>query len=162
MLVDSTADGHRSGHVHHVTRGVLDALASAGTPAFVTMHHYAQRTRIPFFWPPGIDSAEANAFLAKIAAVQPATFISSGHTHRHRRRYVGPLVLTEVGSPKDFPGTWAGYVVHEGGIRQVVRRVVTPDLLRWTDYCANAALGLWGIWSPGLLSHRCFSHPWPR
>jgi len=80
VLVDSTADGHRSGHVHHVTRGVLDALASAGTPAFVTMHHYAQRTRIPFFWPPGIDSAEANAFLAKIAAVQPATFISSGHT----------------------------------------------------------------------------------
>jgi len=162
VLVDSTADGHRAGHVHHVTDGVIDALKTATTPAFVTMHHYAQRTRIPFFWPPGINSTEANAFLGQVAAVQPATFISSGHTHRHRRRRVGPLVLTEVGSPKDFPGTWAGYVVHEGGIRQVVRRVTPPDLLRWTDYSANAALGLWGLWAPGLLSHRCFSHVWPH
>ncbi len=162
VLVDSTADGHRLGHVRQVTEGVLAELRAASTPAFVTMHHYAQRTRIPVFWPPGIDSAEANAFLEKVAAVQPATFISSGHTHRHRRRYVGPLVLTEVGSPKDFPGTWAGYVVHEGGIRQMVRRVATPDLLRWTDYSANAALGVWGLWSPGLRSHRCFSHAWPR
>jgi hypothetical protein len=81
--------------------------------------------------------------------------ISSGHTHRHRRRHVGPLVLTEVGSPKDYPGTWAGYVVHEGGIRQVVRRVSGAGLLRWTDYTAGAAVGLWGLWSPGLLGHRC-------
>jgi hypothetical protein len=41
--------------------------------------------------------------------------------------------VTEVGSPKDYPGTWAGYVVHEGGIRQVVRRVAAPEVIRWTE-----------------------------
>lgn len=162
VLVDTTSEGGRNGHVRTVRASVVDALRDTRTPAFVTMHHYAQRLPVPTFWPPGIASTEANAFLADVAAAQPATMISSGHTHRHRRRHVGPLVLTEVGSPKDYPGTWAGYVVHEGGIRQVVRRVSGAGLLRWTDYTAGAAVGLWGLWSPGLLGHRCFSHTWPR
>lgn len=162
VLVDTTARRGRGGHLADVADGVIDALRSSPTPAFVTMHHYAQRLPVPTFWPPGIASPEADAFLARVADAQPATMVSSGHTHRHRRRHVGPLVLTEVGSPKDYPGTWAGYVVHEGGIRQVVRRVSGPTVLRWTDFTAGAAGGLWGIWSPGLLGHRCFTHPWPR
>jgi hypothetical protein len=70
------------------------------------------------------------------------------------------VVCTEVGSPKDFPGTWAGYIVHETGISQVVRRVAAPDVLAWTDYSGRAALGLWQLWSPGLRPHRCFHHEW--
>ena len=88
-------------------------------------------------------------------------FVTSGHTHRHRRRRHGTAVITEVGSPKDFPGTWAGYVVHEGGIRQVVRRIARPDVLRWTERSAAAAFGLWCRWSPGTLDDRCFAHTWP-
>ena len=125
------------------------------------MHHYAQRLPFATFWPPGIPSGEAQAFMTAVADANPATFFSSGHTHRHRRRHVGPLVWTEVGSPKDYPGTWAGYVVHEGGIRQVVRRVADPGLLPWLDYSAHAGAHVWGRWSPGLLHHRCFTHPWP-
>ncbi len=161
VLVDSTEPSLRFGHVRLRQRDVIDALRSSTTPAFVTLHHYAQRLPFPTFMPPGISSIEANKFLAAIATTQPATMVSSGHTHRHRRRHVGSLVLTEVGSPKDYPGTWAGYVVHEGGIRQVVRRITPPDVLAWTDYSAGAAFGAWGLWSPGLLSHRCFTHPWP-
>jgi hypothetical protein len=87
--------------------------------------------------------------------------ITSGHTHRHRARRRGPLLLTEVGSPKDYPGTWAGYVVHEGGIRQVVRRVAAPDAIRWTEATKRALFGIWGRWSPGRLEDRCLTHVWP-
>jgi hypothetical protein len=161
VLFDSTDAPRGGGHVRHHTEAALAELRDAGTPAFLTMHHYAQRLPFPTFWPPGIPSPEANAFVEAVAATRPATMISSGHTHRHRRRHIGPLVWTEVGSPKDFPGTWAGYVVHEGGIRQVVRRVAEPDVMAWTDYSARAVLGAWGLWSCGVLAHRCFAHAWP-
>jgi hypothetical protein len=71
------------------------------------------------------------------------------------------VLVTEVGSVKDHPGTWAGYVVHEGGIRQVVRRVMAPDVLGWTEATKRALFGVWGRWSPGSLDDRCISHPWP-
>ena len=161
ILADSTSFGHRTGRIRYLEDPILALLTSSSTPAFITLHHYAQRFPFPTFHPPGISSTEANPFIRQVAAVKPTTMISSGHTHRHRRRQVGPIVLTEVGSPKDYPGTWAGYVVHEGGIRQVVRRVSRPDILRWTDYSAAAALHAWGVWSPGWLSHRCFTHAWP-
>lgn len=161
LLLDSTATGQPLGHVAHRQERALTALAAARSPAFVATHHHVQRLPVPTFWPPGIPSFEAERFIDAIARVHPATMISSGHTHRHRRRQIGPVVLTEVGSPKDYPGTWAGYVVHEGGIRQTVRRVSPPDLLRWTDHSARAAWHAWGVWSPGRLSDRCFSHTWP-
>jgi 3',5'-cyclic-AMP phosphodiesterase len=161
VMVDSTDAPRGGGHVRHHQAAVTAELRATRLPGFITMHHHSQRLPMPTFWPPGIPSLEAARFLGAVAAVKPASFVSSGHTHRHRRRQVGPLVLTEVGSPKDYPGVWAGYVVHEGGIRQVVRRVSPPDVLAWTDYTAGAVFGAWGLWSPGLLSHRCFSHSWP-
>ena len=60
-----------------------------------------------------------------------------------------------------YGGTWAGYVVHEGGIRQVVRRVAAPAAIRWTEETKRALLGVWGRWSPGRLDDRCLSHTWP-
>jgi hypothetical protein len=76
----------------------------------------------------------------------------------HRR---GHVVVTETGSPKDHPGTWTGYVVHEGGIRQQVRRVERPDVIAWTEHSARAAGGAWGRWSPGTLAQRNFRLDWP-
>jgi hypothetical protein len=87
--------------------------------------------------------------------------MSSGHTHRHRRHHHGPIVVTETGSTKDYPGTWTGYAVHEGGIRQVTRRVTEPDAIAWTEHTRWAMAGWWGEWSPGPRSHRCFTHVWP-
>jgi hypothetical protein len=71
------------------------------------------------------------------------------------------VVVTEVGSTKDHPGTWAGYAVHDGGIRQVVRRVAAPEAIRWTEATRRSYLGVWGPWSTWARSARCFTHPWP-
>ncbi|MCU0270981.1 MAG: metallophosphoesterase [Acidimicrobiales bacterium] len=161
VLADTTVWGHDHGRIADLAAAVVGAARSAPGPTFVATHHYAMRLPVATFWPPGIPSYEANPFLRWLAAANPASVVSSGHTHRHRRRRVGPLLLTEVGSPKDYPGTWAGYAVHEGGIRQVVRRVAAPDVLGWLDVSADAAWHLWSKWSPGLLSHRCFTHVWP-
>ena len=80
--------------------------------------------------------------------------MASGHTHRHATRRHRHVVITETGSPKDHPGTWTGYVVYEGGLRQVVRRVGRGDAITWTEHTRRAAGGAWGYWSPGRLDHR--------
>jgi hypothetical protein len=139
----------------------VEAAATSPTPVVVLLHHQLMTTPVPTHLPVGIPRAEAEPFLDALAAAQPATLVTSGHTHRHRRRNRGPLVITEVGSTKDYPGAWAGYVVHEGGIRQVVHRIGAPDVLAWTDTSKAAALGAWGRWSPGRLPDRCFTHRWP-
>ena len=140
---------------------VADLLAEAHGPAFVALHHYPQRFRRAMAYPPGIPGDQARALLETVAETNPASFVSAGHSHRNRRRRHGPLVVTEVGATMHYPGTWAGYAVHEGGIRQVVRRVAAPAAIEWTDRTRRALLGLWGVLAPGLRSHRCFSHPWP-
>ncbi len=162
LAVDTTVAGMRAGQLSHVTEEVAERAAEADTPVFVAVHHQLLTLPVPHHPPPGIPAVQSRRFLDRLQAANPAAFVTSGHTHRHRRRTHGTVVLTEVGSPKDFPGTWAGYVVHEGGIRQVVRRVAAPDILAWTDRTAAAALGAWGRWSPGTLDARCFTHVWPR
>jgi hypothetical protein len=71
-------------------------------------------------------------------------------------------VVTEVASTKDHPGVWAGYAVYEGGIIQVVRRILHPDAMGWTELTRRAAGGAWGPYASGRLSDRCFTHVWPR
>ncbi len=68
--------------------------------------------------------------------------------------------MTQVGSTHDYPGTWAGYVAHDGGLRQVVRRIVAPDAIAWTERTRHVLFGLWGRWSPGRLQDRCFTLRW--
>jgi hypothetical protein len=162
VLVDTSVPGHRHGEITPHVDEIADAVRDAPGPAFVALHHQLMTTPVPTYIPVGIDRDQSRAFLDRLVAANPAVFVTSGHTHRHRRRRHGSAVITEVGSPKDYPGTWAGYVVHEGGIRQVVRRVARPDVLRWTDRSSAAAFGLWGRWSPGTLDDRCFVHTWPR
>lgn len=160
VAADSTMPLRHPGSFGAVRSQLLDALDVDG-PAFVAAHHQFQRLPFPTHWPPGILGPESGRVLDAVAAANPATVLTSGHTHRHRARRVGPLLLTEVGSPKDHPGTWAGYVVHEGGIRQVVRRVMAPSAIRWTDDTRRALLGIWGRYSPGRLDDRCLVHRWP-
>jgi len=155
------AHKHHGGVLGRQRDQIADLVAAAPGPAFVAMHHYVQRFRRPMAYPPGIPGDQSRALLDAVAAANPATIVSAGHTHRNRRRRHGPLVLTEVGATMHYPGTWAGYAVHEGGIRQVVRRVAAPDAIEWTEGSRRALFGLWGLIAPGLRSHRCFSHTWP-
>jgi Icc protein len=140
---------------------IVALAAAAPSAAFVALHHQPQRWRWPNQYPPGVPGPEAGALLDALAAANPATMVASGHTHRHRTHRHGPLVAVEVGSTKDYPGAWAGYAVHEGGIRQVIRRVAAPNAISWTESTYRAVGGLWGRWAPGSLRARCFTHAWP-
>jgi predicted phosphodiesterase len=161
VLADTTVARHNSGTIAASTTEVARLAAEADGPALVAMHHHPQRRQVMTHPPRGIPGTEAVPFLDALAAANPATLVITGHSHRHRMHQWGPLVVAEVGSPQDFPGTWAGYVVYEGGIRQVVRRVAAPEALAWTESTKGCFAGLWGRWSPGTINQRCFSHPWP-
>jgi len=167
ILADTSLPNQHLGSFQHVAEEVADLAADAqraGSMAWVGGHHFPMRWPVPHFWPPGVLPNEARPFIDRLAAANPRSFYSAGHTHRNRRYQRGGITCTEVGSPKDFPGTWAGYVVHEGGIRQVTYRVAgSPDgddIVPWLDHSAKAALGAWGRWSPGTLADRCFSLAW--
>jgi predicted phosphodiesterase len=151
------------GQVWPDQRETIARLVSAAPGAgFVALHHYPQRFERANVWPPGIPASHAGALLDAVSRANPDTVVSSGHTHRHRRHYQGDLVVTETGSTKDYPGTWTGYVVSEGGSRQVTRRVMDPDCMAWTERTRRAIGGIWGEWSPGPRSHRCFVHAWSK
>ncbi|HVM68098.1 MAG TPA: metallophosphoesterase [Acidimicrobiales bacterium] len=148
-----------------VTREAAEqsAALAAGAPAAVmALHHYPQRFLLPTLYPPGIPGPIARRSLDAWRQANPNSLVIAGHTHRHRRREYHGLVIAESGSTKDFPGTWTGYVVYEGGIMQVTRRVLAPAAIAWSERGRAVLGGLWGLWSPGLRSHRCFSHTWPR
>lgn len=163
LVLAHTAVARRShGRIGRAQRDqVTDLVAGAPGPAYVGMHHYLPRFPVPLGYPLGVVGRGGGALLDALAAANPATFLSSGHSHRNRRRRHGPLVITQIGATMHYPGVWAGYVVHEGGIRQVVRRVAEPSAIAWTERSGRALLGAWRPWAAGLRSHRCFSHAWP-
>jgi 3',5'-cyclic AMP phosphodiesterase CpdA len=139
----------------------LAAEAPAG--AWLGLHHPPERYRFPSVYPPGIPFGEGRYLLDSLARAKPGALVSCGHRHRNRRYDHGPVVVTEVGSTKDYPGVWAGYKVYEGGIVQFVRRIARPDVICWTEATRRAMNGQWGRWSPGRLDDRCLSVSWaPR
>lgn len=160
IAADTTVPGWGHGRISHVAGAVVDAARRARGGVLVALHHHPQRFRFPWFWPPGIPGPQARRFLADLAAATPRVLVTTGHTHRHRRHVIEGVTVTEIGSTKDYPGTWAGYAAHEGGIRQVVRRVDAPDAIAWTERTRRAVGGVWGLWSPGRLSSRCFTLRW--
>jgi 3',5'-cyclic AMP phosphodiesterase CpdA len=159
VVADVTIPGRHPGSFEAVGPAILEAVDGAG-PTLLAMHHQIQRGRLPDHWPPGVLGPASGRFLRELSEVNRNVFVTSGHTHRHRARRIYGLPVTEVGSPKDHPGAWAGYVVAERGIRQVVRRTMAPDVLRWTERTKRALFGVWGRWSPGELGDRCFNHRW--
>jgi len=160
VVFDSTVPNrHIGSYLQHVD-DVCDAVADVDTPVLLFAHHHPQPLPVPHHWPPGVPSTEAKRFLARVARANQRVLMSTGHTHRHRRHEYGPITVTEVGSPQHYPGTWAGYVIHDGGIRQVVRRVASADALAWTEATARSVLRIWKRWSPGHIHDRCFSISW--
>jgi len=153
VVADATIPGRHPGTLRHVGESIVEAAGDTPRATLVALHHQLHARPVLTHWPPGV--LLTRPFLRDLATANPSTLVTSGHTHRHRARRVGPLLVTEVGSPKDYPGTWAGYVVHEGGIRQVVRRTTDPEVIRWTEETKRALFGIWGRWSPGRLEDRC-------
>ncbi len=163
LVVGSTViPGKGHGSLEANAEAMADLVAGAsGRPWLLGLHHQLQPFRIPTHYPAGVPAPASTAFLDRLAAGNPAGLVTSGHTHRNRARRHGPLVVTEVGSTRDWPGVWAGYAVHEGGIRQVVRRIAEPGSLAWLEPSHRALLGHWETWAQGSLRQRCLSRSWP-
>jgi Icc protein len=129
-------------------------------PVAVVLHHpLTDRKRLTPY-PPGVPVDQSRRLGLTLTRANPDTVILAGHRHRTRRRTIAGLDVSEIGSTKDYPGVWAGYAVHEGGIRQVVRRVADPVALAWTESTGGALGGLWSRWSPGRLDDRCWTRTW--
>lgn len=161
VLLDTTMADYDVGRYNHQEEALVEALAGTDHPALVCTHHHPMALPVPHFWPPGVPSFSTSRMLRAALSANRRLIFTSGHTHRNRMRSVDGVPWSEVGSPRDWPGVWAGYVVHEGGIRQVVHRVAAPDAIRWTTYTRGAVFGVWGRWAPGSLHQRCFTHTWP-
>jgi predicted phosphodiesterase len=163
VLAQTAAAKQKGGRVDAIQRQAVSELAGAADgPVFLALHHYPQHFAVPTAYPPGIPGPMARQLFAAVAKANPATFVSTGHSHRHRRHRHGTVVVTEIGATMHYPGTWAGYAVHEGGIRQVVRRVAAPAAIAWTERTRRVLGGVWGLYSPGPRSSRCFTHLWPE
>lgn len=160
LLADTTRPGTDFGTLEHVRDDLVEAASTTDGPVLVAVHHQLMRTPVPTYIPPGITSGPARRFLRDLGRANPRSVVTSGHTHRHRRYEHGGVTVTEVGSTKDFPGSWAGYRFFEGGVIQTVRRIGEPSVIRWTDHTRRAALGAWALWSPGPRASRCFTRLW--
>jgi 3',5'-cyclic-AMP phosphodiesterase len=152
------ADEHRGDLPdERITR--IAELCRAG-PTAVILHHPLTSRRLLSPYPPGVPVDQSARLTAALRAANPATVVLAGHRHRNRRQQVGGITVAELGSTKDFPGSWAGYAVYEGGIRQVVRRVADPAALAWTEATGRALAGQWARWAPGRLEDRCWVLAW--
>lgn len=161
VLGDTTITGEGPGTLAQVGDDLLTAAAESPGPGVLMAVHQQLQTSDPNrYWPPGIPSSESESFLDRLDQARPGAVVTSGHTHRNRSRRHGSLLVTEVAATHHWPGVWAGYVVHEGGIRQVVRRIVGPNIVEWHEYSKNAVGSLWGRYAPGRLEQRCIVHPW--
>ncbi len=165
LVLMSTASGnpslHRGELPAEMSRRIATLVGEAPGPAWVAMHHPFERHRFPTVYPPGLPFAEGRQLLDALVGAKRPTFITFGHRHRNRRYDYGPLIITEVGSTKDYPGVWAGYKIYEGGVIQTVRRTARPDVISWTEATRRAVNGQWRRWSPGRLDARCFAAEWP-
>jgi 3',5'-cyclic-AMP phosphodiesterase len=161
IALNSVKPGLGSGWLDEGVVGEVLELARTDRPLLVFAHHQLMRRSLAYYWPPGVPSEAARPFLDRLTEANRSALVSSGHTHRHRRWNRGPIVVTEVGSTKDHPGTWAAYEVYDDAVAQTVWRIGDPGALAWTESVANSVGGVWGHWSSGRRSHRCFVHAWP-
>jgi Icc protein len=162
VLADTTSGGHNRGTLPPVLADIVEVAADTDpdTTLLLFLHHQLHDWYGMEGWPRGIPHRDGLDLLERLGRLHPRTLVSSGHTHRHRRWAHGGVTTTQVGATKDYPGVWAGYAVHEGGVRQVVRRISSPDVLTWTDRTRRAAFGAWRFVAPGPLASRCFELDW--
>ncbi len=160
VLGNTTVERKGTGSLRVIGSDLLELVRTATGPSMVVVHQQLQEHNTTRYRPPGIRGNEAKPFLDRLAAASQQVLFTSGHTHRNRLRTHGPVIISEVASTHHWPGVWAGYTIHDGGIRQVVRRIATPDVVSWHEYTKNAVMSVWGRYATGNLDERCFSHTW--
>lgn len=165
VLIDTSIDGEPAGTVGPDQIEALDEVgATADRPVLVFGHHHLgdraspERADRTF----GIDVDASDALLGVVARRPHIRGYFAGHTHRNRvRRFptTGDVPWVEVACVKDFPGGWAEYRVHEGGILQIFHRISAPEALVWSERTRHMYEGLYEDYAFGSLSDRCFVIP---
>ncbi len=166
-LVDTVIPRCTSGNLTAAQFDWLDALSAESDRPVIVMGHHQQwigGNRSDDYF--GLHPDASDALDALAGRRRAIIAYAAGHTHRHRvRRMSAGIPTIEVGCVKDFPGTWAEYRVHEGGVMQVVHRVSTPAALSWSERCRHlyADFGLdYETYALGTLADRCFTIPVAR
>jgi 3',5'-cyclic AMP phosphodiesterase CpdA len=166
-LLDTAIPGATTGTITTEQIDWLDDhCADADRPVFVMGHHQqwigdgADPKRSDDYFGLHPDASDA---LDELTVRRPGIVAyAAGHTHRHRVRRMARSTLPsiEIGCTKDFPGTWAEYRVHDGGIMQVVHRISTPDAIAWSESCRGlySDFGVdYETYALGTLAARCFT-----
>jgi len=167
VLLDTSVSQKEYGSVTDPQLAELDAIAAdADRPVLLFGHHHC--------WNPASDERperyfgiepDASERLVEVVARRPSIVgCFAGHTHRNRVRHfpaTGAVPWVEVSAVKDYPGAWAEYRVHEGGVLQIVHRISSPEALAWTEQTRQMYHGLYAAYAFGSLADRCFVIP-PR
>jgi 3',5'-cyclic AMP phosphodiesterase CpdA len=163
-LMDTTIAGGTTGAFDPGQLEWLDSVAAeSDTPVMAMGHHQdwtpATRRSDTYF---GIHPDHSEA-LHEVMARRGILGWFAGHTHRNRVRRTpasNGAVHVEVGTVKDYPGSYAEYRVFEGGIVQVHHRVSSPEALAWSERCRvlYADFGTdYVTYALGRLEDRCFA-----
>lgn len=164
-LLDTATPGETTGMIYGRQLEWLDAaLRAATTPVIVMGHHqqWIEGNRSDDYFGLHPDCSDLlDEIVDNHACVLAYT---AGHTHRHRVRRMrrSGVPSVEIGCVKDFPGTWAEYRVHEGGVMQVVHRISSRSALAWSNRCRSlyADFGTdYQSYAMGTLDDRCFVLP---
>jgi 3',5'-cyclic AMP phosphodiesterase CpdA len=165
-VLDTVVPGSHRGWVDDDQLDWLDELARQAELddrlVLVLGHHHpwdpASRARPDGYFGIHPDASER---LVEVVARRPAIVATAaGHTHRNRvRRFLatGDVPHAEVASTKDFPGSWAEYRIHEGGVLQVHRRLLAPESLAWSERCRTMVGGLYAGYASGGPGDRCLA-----
>ncbi|MEO5678502.1 MAG: metallophosphoesterase [Acidimicrobiales bacterium] len=165
-ILDTVIPGDHSGWVDDGQLAWLDEVgrqaAVDGRLVLVLGHHHlwdpASRARPDGYF--GIHPDASERLLAVVARRPAIVATAAGHTHRNRvRRFAvtGGVPHAEVASTKDFPGSWAEYRVHEGGMLQIHCRVLGSAALAWSERCRAMVGGLYAGYASGGPADRCFA-----
>jgi predicted phosphodiesterase len=164
-VLDTTVAGRAGGTVSaEQLEWLHDLAADADRPVYVFGHHpvwnpdSSDRRGAGF----GIGVERSTRLVEAVAAHPVIRGYFAGHTHRNRvRRFSATrdVPWVEVACVKDFPGAWAEYRVHEGGLLQIFRRISSPAALEWTERTRQMFGGLYVDYAFGELGDRCFAVP---
>ena len=166
-VLDTARAGRPGGEVSKEQADWLDELAArADRPVLVFGHHPAGGDDMLRLFGPSAGHAacldpQSTQRVIDVVQRRPAIVgYFAGHTHRNKVRHLEPtgsFPWVEVACVKDFPGSWAEYLIREGSVQQVHHRISSdPAARRWSERCRSMFAGHYPTYALGDTADRCF------